>query len=116
MVLVFLGMTFVGVRAWKKSSDRAGCVMNIYQTQQAVRSLANINGLAPGTNTAALSYPIDIRAQLVGENGYLASEPQCPGDGIYAYAGNVIPPEGQLYLSCSLAESGEHQPSNYHTW
>lgn len=116
VLLIFLGMAFIGVRAWKKGADRTACIMNISQTQKAVRSLANMNGLAPGTNTAALSHPIDIREQLVGENGYLASEPRCPGSGTYEFAGNVIPRVGELYLTCSLAETGEHQPEEHHTW
>ena len=116
VLLTFLGMTFIGVRAWKQGSDRTACIMNICKTQKAVRSLANFNGLAPGTNTAALSNPIDVKAQLVGEDGYLASVPECPGNGTYQFAGDLIPRPGALYLSCSLASTGQHVPADHQAW
>ncbi len=71
VLLVFLGLTFIGVRAWKKGADRTACIMNIYQTQMAVRSFANMNGLSPGTDVGELPNPIDVKAQLLGENGFI---------------------------------------------
>jgi hypothetical protein len=114
--LTLLGMVFIGVRSWKRGADRVSCVMNIYQTQMAVRSLANMSGLAPGTDTASLRNPIDVKAQLVGTGGYLPVEPKCPGSGTYQFGGNKIPRRGELYLSCSLAEAGQHVPNDYQTW
>ncbi len=116
LLLVLLGMTFIGVRAWKKGADRTACIMNIYQTQKAVRSFANMNGLSPGTDAGALQNPIDVKSQLLGENGYIQSEPECPGSGTYQFGGNMIPRTGKLYLSCSLASTGEHVPGSYDSW
>ena len=116
VLLVFLGLTFIGVRAWKKGADRTACIMNIYQTQMAVRSFANMNGLSPGTDVGELPNPIDVKAQLLGENGFIQSEPECTGNGAYQFGGNLIPRTGTLYLSCSLASAGQHVPGNYDAW
>ncbi len=116
VLLTFLGMTFIGVRAWKRGSDRMSCVMNIYRTQMAVRSVADMNGLAPGTDAGALSNPIDVQALLMGENGFIDSVPECPGSGTYHFGGNVIPRKGVLYVSCSMAAAGNHVPIDYAKW
>ena len=44
VLLSLISILFVGARAWKKGSDRAGCIMNIRNVQQGVRSFQNING------------------------------------------------------------------------
>ena len=116
VLLLFLGTAFIGVRAWKRGSDRVACIMNIYKTQKAVRCFANMNGLAPGTDTEHLRNPIDVKAQLLGEGGFIERKLECPGRGTYQFSGNVIPRPGALYLSCSLASTGQHVPSNYQSW
>ena len=115
-LLLFLGMMFIGVRAWKKGADRTACILNIYQTQMAVRSFANMYGLAAGTDTSNLANPIDVKARLVGEDGYIEQEPECPGGGTYRFGGNKIPRPGALYLSCSLAATGQHAPGDDQSW
>ena len=107
-VLLLLGMTYLGVRAYKKGSDRTGCVLNIYRTQSAVRAYANLRGLGAGQEVRRG----DLRRQLMGPAGFLGSEPACPGGGTYATLGNRIPPRGELYLSCSLAEPEGHRPDD----
>ena len=37
VLLSLISILFIGARAWKKGSDRAGCIMNIRNVQQAVR-------------------------------------------------------------------------------
>jgi hypothetical protein len=87
--------------------------MNIYETQRAIRSFANMNGLAPGMDTSDLPTPIDVKAALLGEEGYLAREPECPGGGEYQFGGNRIPLPGELYMSCTLASADEHVPARH---
>lgn len=116
VMLTFLGMMFIGVRAWKRGSDRAACIMNIYQTQLAVRSFANMNGLVAGMDASILAHPVDVKEVMVGEDGYLGSEPRCPALGTYTFAGNIIPETGDLYLSCSLAAADNHFPVRSQSW
>ena len=115
-LLTLVGMLFSGVAAWKKSADRTACIMNISQTQKAVRFLASVNGLSPGMNAAALPRPIDLEGQLLGESGYFESEPVCPGKGVYTFGGDQVPEPGELYLSCSLGLSGRHVPMDHGGW
>lgn len=46
VLLSLISILFVGARAWKKGSDRAGCIVNIRNTQQAVRGFQNMNPTA----------------------------------------------------------------------
>jgi len=43
VLLSLISILFVGARAWKKGSDRAGCIINIRNTQQAVRGFLNMH-------------------------------------------------------------------------
>ena len=107
-VLLLLGVTYLGAKAYKKGSDRTGCVLNIYTTQSAVRAYANLRGLGAGQEVRRG----DLRRELMGPAGFLGSEPACPGGGTYGTLGNRIPAMGELYLSCSLAESEAHRPDD----
>ena len=48
VLLSLISILFVGARAWKKGSDRAANIMNIRNTQQAMRGHENMRGLNPG--------------------------------------------------------------------
>ena len=37
VLLSLISILFIGARAWKKGADRAGCILNIRNVQQAVR-------------------------------------------------------------------------------
>ena len=101
-VLLLLGVAYVGARAYKKGADRSGCVFNIYHAQTAVRSYANMRGLRAG-ETVRLGGPDSGLANRAG-----VPEPVCPGGGKYKTLGDTVPAAGELYLSCSLAESEGH--------
>ena len=112
VLIALIAVLFVGVRAYKRSSDRAACVMNIHSIQNAVRSFSNLNGLAPGQNLPATN----LRAEIVGPDRYLERSPNCPAGGNYSYLGNRIPQHGELYLSCSLAGDERHVPDRINAW
>jgi len=42
VLLSLIAILFVGARAWKRGSDRAGCIMNIRNVQQAARGHMNM--------------------------------------------------------------------------
>lgn len=116
ILLLFLGMTWIGVRAWKRGADRANCVINIRHVQMAVRGYANSNGIDPGTDTGLLAPPVVLTSQIVGPGSFIPNLPECPGNGVYTMAGNMVPQLGTLYMTCSLAGSHKHVPENFATW
>lgn len=90
-VLTGTSVLFVGARAWKKGSDRAACVMNTRNVQQAIRGHQNMKGLKPGD-------PIDWN-QIFGEGKLLDDKPHCPS-GKYTLI-KTIPKLGKLACTCS---------------
>jgi len=48
VLLSLISILFVGARAWKKGSDRAANIMNIRNSQQAMRGHQNMRGLNVG--------------------------------------------------------------------
>ena len=127
MIAVLLGMAavlFIGARAWKRGSDRAGCVVNIRNVQMAVRSYQNVYGYAPGSSPAPEYGTQDIARHLFEKsfivNGLFAamegSKP-CPGGGTYqAPARNLFPLPGELFMECSLVGSEKHGPQEHGDW
>ncbi|WP_367870338.1 hypothetical protein [Luteolibacter sp. Populi] len=96
---------FVGARAWKKGSDRAACVMNVRNVQQAVRAYQNMNSLKPGD-------PIPWN-KVIGEKGFLTKQPAClEAGGGYTFV-KTVPKNGALACTCSHPE---HQPANHDNW
>ena len=98
---------FVGVREYKKGSDRAACIQNIASMQRVVRSYGNLYGVFPGETVSGL------KSELVGPGKFLETEPICPADGTYTCAGDTLPQPGFLYLDCSLSE---HVPLAHDSW
>ncbi len=108
VLLSLIAILFVGARAWKKGSDRAACILNIRNVQQAVRGHQNMNNLALAASlTAATIYSADGTAYL--------KTPACPAGGTYS-PGSEVPAYGTLYISCSLATSDNHVPTGYGDW
>lgn len=100
VLLTLVSILFIGARAYKRGSDRAGCVMNIRNAQQSARSFANFNRLEEGA-----SY--DFAADIIGSGNFLELPPACPGNGIYEYSA-TIPDVGSLAMTCSLAPIDDH--------
>ena len=106
VLLSLIAILFVGARAWKRGSDRAGCLINIRNLQQAMRGDQNMRNAAPGASG------LDI-ANIVGSNAYITNPPKCPTDKSTAYtmtpaATGNYPDLGSLYAKCASAESASH--------
>jgi prepilin-type N-terminal cleavage/methylation domain-containing protein len=114
VLLSLISILFIGARAWKKGSDRAGCIMNIRNVQQAVRSHANMRGLSEG---AAFT-----ESDVFGPGKYMEktiAELACPQEGPGAYtaaAAGEVPEVGILYVECDVAETDDHVPSEHGDW
>jgi prepilin-type N-terminal cleavage/methylation domain-containing protein len=50
VLLSLISILFVGARAWKKGSDRSANIMNIRNTQQAMRGHQNMKELSAGAD------------------------------------------------------------------
>ena len=108
VLLSLISILFIGARAWKRGSDRAGCIMNIRNVQQAVRSYANLNGLNVGDTIAS--------TDIIGTGLFVEKTPTCPAGGTYSGFGAQVPDVGDLYMTCSMAASDRHEPTSYTDW
>jgi hypothetical protein len=107
--LLIIPILFIGARAWKKGSDRAGCIMNQRNVQQSVRGYQGINSINPGSGV-----PIDWQ-EIFGTGKFLDREPVCPSGGKYEYA-ETAPNIGEMVIKCSKAEAEQHVPRDHAEW
>ena len=111
VLLSLISILFVGARAWKRGSDRAGCIMNIRNVQQGMRSFQNMNGHSPGDTVAG------AQAEIIGTDKFVETPPICPGTAVaYTIGGDNIPNVGTLYMTCSLSASDNHVPVAHLDW
>jgi prepilin-type N-terminal cleavage/methylation domain-containing protein len=103
VLLSLISILFIGARAWKEGSDKAGCIMNIRNVQQAVRSYQNMNAQNAGATLASTA--------ITGAGNFLEVAPVCPGAGTYTYK-SAIPEVGTLYVTCGLSSTKGHEPSS----
>ncbi len=123
-MLALLSVLFAGARGWKRGSDRASCIINLRNTQLAVRSYQNMYGYEFGGRPYAANGTQDINVHLF-EKGYIGftcllqtkGEAPCPGGGAYHTPfPEFFPPQGVLYTSCSHAHSHDHHPTGASDW
>jgi hypothetical protein len=95
---------------WKRGSDRAACIINIRNVQQAVRGYSGMNNCQP---TAEQMWK-DI---FTGPRRFLDT-PKCPSGGTYTFhkPSNICAPPGFVFLTCSHAESLNHKPDHTADW
>ena len=114
VLLSLISILFVGARAWKRGSDRAGCIMNIRNVQQGMRSFQNMNGHNPGESVT------DAQAEIIGTGMFVETTPICPSEADavdnYTIGGNVLPIVGDLYMVCSEATDLKHEPVTHLDW
>lgn len=108
VLLSLISILFIGARAWKRGSDRAGAILTIRNVQQAVRSFANMNGIDPGTTTTAATLPggtLALKDQIIGGGKFIENDPTIAGAHPAAgftfaiAAPNVVPNVGSLYMT-----------------
>ena len=112
VLLSLVIILYIGARAWKEGSDRAGCVLQIRQVQVAVRSYSNLSGREAGDDVS----PLVLKDEIIGSGSFVELPPSCPGGGAYTLGDNVIPEIGTLYMSCSLSSDEKHVPDYYADW
>ena len=45
VLLLLVGVLFIGITAWKNGANTAACIINLSSIQKAARGYANMNGL-----------------------------------------------------------------------
>ncbi len=123
-LIALISVLFVGSRAWKRGSDRAGCVLTLRNVQMATRSYQNLYGYNFGGRPYAENGTQDIALHLY-KKGYIErnlydrarGEMACPSGGTYECPlPDVFPHQGQLYMACSLSEKEGHAPVSHSDW
>ncbi len=140
VLLSLISILFIGARAWKRGSDRAAAILQIRNTQQAVRSFSNMYGFNPGQTpgtaavgqtpaTPGLIESVFGAGKFIETNPVGASHPAGTG---YAYgygtdtaSGATIPPVGKLYIvtvagtgtdPATAAEVVQMNPTSHSDW
>jgi|ERR1700730_8093908 type II secretory pathway pseudopilin PulG len=99
VILLLVGVLFIGVTAWRNGANRSACLVNMASIQKAVRGYQNINLLNPGDAVTT--------ANLTAA-GYFGAIPTCPiGNTAYTVTGTV-PVGGTQYATCAAAAPGPH--------
>ena len=93
VLLLLVGVLFIGITAWKSGANTAACVVNLSSIQKAARGYANMNQLLTGSTEAVAT---------LTTAGFWAAAPTCPAGGTYAYLGTV-PAQGAAYVTCTIA-------------
>ncbi|MEM1085085.1 MAG: hypothetical protein AAGI48_13315 [Verrucomicrobiota bacterium] len=111
VLLALVSVLFVSTKRWQRGADKAVCILNQHQVQQAVRGYSNLYGKEPGSEVPGLA------ELLFGDGRFIEKTPLCPSNGLYSFGGDRVPLRGELYMKCSLAE-GEagHRPEDFQRW
>jgi prepilin-type N-terminal cleavage/methylation domain-containing protein len=104
VILLLVGVLFIGVQAWRNSANKAACLVNISSIQKAARGYQNAHLLNP---TDSLPH-----GNLVTDQ-YFTTLPTCPvSTNTYAFT-DAVPDIGAAYAACSDAN---HAPAKLDNW
>jgi len=124
VLLTLLSVLFMATQSWKRSSDRAACIVTLRNLQVAVRSYQNLYGYNAGGRPYTEYGTQDIARHLM-EKGYIESRlyeiaiggKTCSGGGTFQRQNaDLFPLSGVLYANCSLASSANHAPTSTGDW
>ncbi len=108
VLLGLISVLFIGVKAYKKGSDRGKCILNVSTVQKAVRSHQNLYELDEGDDLA--------QGAIAGTGKMLEVVPGCPTkDNTYTYL-SVVPDTGAQYVTCNNEQATDHNPANTNGW
>lgn len=107
VLLALISVVYLGVNEFKNGSDRALCIQNIANIQQATRSYCNMHDLDPG------DYTTELEEKVIKNPGFFPKEPFCPAGGEYTYVSNVVPEVGTPFAKCSIED---HTPLKTDSW
>jgi prepilin-type N-terminal cleavage/methylation domain-containing protein len=103
VILLLVGVLFIGVTAWKNGANQAACIVNIATIQKAVRGYQNMNNLNAGV---AVTMPNLVTA------AFFAVAPTCPTNAAAYTVTGTIPVPGVAYATCP----NKHVPATTANW
>lgn len=119
-MMALITMLFVGAAAWRKGGDRATCILNQRTMQMGVRGFQNMYGYSNGGQVNGENLP---EALLTREfiNQHLfdcaTGASTCPDGGTYSVTDPArFPDDGEIYMTCSFAETRGHVPEDSSDW
>jgi prepilin-type N-terminal cleavage/methylation domain-containing protein len=92
VLLLLVGVLFIGITAWKNGANTAACIVNLSSIQKAARGYANMNQLLVASTETSAS---------LTSSGFWATAPTCPAGGSYTYLA-AVPSQGVAYVTCNL--------------
>jgi len=105
VLLLLVGVLFIGITAWKNGANTAACIINLASIQKAARGYANMNQLNPGS---------PLLVSTLTSAGFWSTQPTCPAGGTYTPK-TVVPSQGIAYMTCSLPGHAP-SPTNLANW
>src|SRR6267154_3787504 len=75
VILLLVGVLFIGVQAWRDGANKSACLVNISSIQKAVRGYQNMNNLNTGD---ALTVADLTTAPAAGAAAFFTAMPTCP--------------------------------------
>jgi prepilin-type N-terminal cleavage/methylation domain-containing protein len=93
VLLLLVGVLFIGITAWKNGANTAACIINLSSIQKAARGYANMNQLNTGSG---------LTVTTLTTAGFWGTVPVCPANGTYS-ALVVVPSQGTAYMTCNFA-------------
>jgi type II secretory pathway pseudopilin PulG len=104
VLLLLVGVLFIGITAWKNGANKAACLVSISSIQKAVRGYENMNGLAVGGACTT--------ANIAGAGLFFATMPKCPSGVAYTTLA-VIPSDGIQWATCPSHGLTSAQTANW---
>ena len=106
IILLLISILFIGAKYYKDNADKSACVVNINGLQKGLRSVANIDSVAVGSNITAGS--------LVGSGKPFETAPKCPSDQAKGYTPDpttavAVPAVGTVAFKCEF-DAANHAP------
>jgi prepilin-type N-terminal cleavage/methylation domain-containing protein len=113
VILLLVGVLFIGVQAWRDGANKAACLVNISSIQKAVRGYQNMNSLNTGDNLTVAD--LTTAPAAGGAAFFSPALPTCPvKQGAYGALGKV-PDVGIAYATCSSLPA-LHVPATTANW
>jgi prepilin-type N-terminal cleavage/methylation domain-containing protein len=109
VILLLVGVLFIGITAWKNGANKAACILNIGTAQKAYRGYQNMNSGAGGVP------PDPAMTDLITAGFFATPGPVCPSGGTYTFI--AAPAVGTVWMVCSKAAAPDlHVPTSFANW
>src|SRR6202008_1188950 len=96
VILLLVGVLFIGVQAWRDGANKAACLVNQSTIQKAMRGYANMNNLNVGDTLDSTTL---TTAPTAGGAPMLSQLPTCPvSTNTYNYQA-AVPASGTPYVT-----------------